>query len=544
MLLIILFLISGCSNIYDKYNPNPKPINEKFFNDIYEPEEDIPVYRDYTIKKKPVKNISKKFYKKVSLTLTKDTDVKDALRKIADKIGINIRISNNVTETITFTARKEEFIEVIKDLADILGLVYKIKNDKIYIYKDENCFKTYDVHFLNLSREINSSIATTSNVLSSDEQNQQNEIEHNGSSSVVSSNSVNNFWSELESNISAMIGNTGTFTIHKQAGLISINTTHHVHKKIKKYLDKLKEACSSQVMIEAKILEVSLNKEFRTGINWLSLKKNLVVGIPTGSSINKSSAFDINQGSSDLFTIGARGRSLETILHFIEKFGSIRTLSNPRITIMNNQTGILKVARQEVYFNLRYDNRYQNTITGNNRESIYSNIKTVPVGLVFSVHPVINMHDGTVTLTIRPTISRISEYKDDPSVAFMESAKINNTNNKELVVGNKVPVIEVREMDSVMTVKSGDVVVLGGLMSESAIESYSGAPLTNRLLISDLTNSKQKENKITEIVIFIRVRILNDINYIHKKDKSVYNKFVADNRPIKFIDNKNATKKL
>lgn len=554
-LIIILFmLLNGCSTIYDKTAPNPKQMKEDAFKDIYFPEVDDDVNDfQYKEKKKEKPPINKNFYKKVSINVSKNTDISEAILKLAKTLKINVKIEGGIKGGVVFSASGEEFLSVIKDLSSMLGWWYTIKDNGLIIKNDAKYFKNYHVPFLNISREMNSSISTNNNLLSSNDISDQkttSDIESNGSSSVVSTSSTDNFWSELEINLKALLSPDGEITIHKQAGVIAINANHAVHKRIKKYLKLLKRNCNAQVVIEAKILEVNLSKDFMSGINWSSLRKHFVLGVPMGDSLNQEAGFDSSTGSANLFTIGSNNprHTVSTILHMIEKFGSIRTLSNPRITIMNNQTGIIKVAKQEVYFNLRYDNRYQNTLTGSNRESIYSNIKTVPVGLVFSVHPVVNMETGEITLMLRPTISKITKYKDDPSVSFLKANILKNTLAEGEVIApnisNMVPVVEIREMDSVLTVKSGEIVVMGGLMSESSNILKSGLPHVSSInLLGDVFSANGEENSVSEIVIFLRARIVNNSrNTVSRKDKSLYNRIAVDNRPLVFENGKNAQK--
>lgn len=545
-LIFICLLITSCSTLYDQDNPNPKPIKEEQMEEMYLPEIDefMPVAED-TIKQKSEARIPDIFRKKVSIDISENADLKQALLKVARSLGINLRMSATVKERMAFHATNESFIDVINDLSSIFGWRYKIEGNRIFVDDDKPYFKLYEVHFLNISRDLSSSISTNSRVLSSveDGASADSVSEANGSSSVVNTNSNGNFWVELEANLKEILSDKGSMTIHKQAGIISVTAPHSVHKLVGAYLDKLKETCAAQVVIEAKIVEVSLNKEFRGGINWSSLRENFILGAPMGAAVSSEAAFNPIAGSKDLFTVGINKKKygIAGILHAIEKFGSVRTLSNPRITIMNNQTGIIKVAKQEVYFNLRYDNRYQTNVNGPNRESIYSNIKTVPIGLIFSVHPVINMETGEVILTLRPTISKVSGYREDPSVAFKNiSYSKSNDGEQDTSVSNMVPVVETREMDSVLKVKSGDIVVMGGLMTESTSRTRSGLPHASKVpMFGDVVGANTEENQVSEIIIFLRASIIKSgFSSVLKKDKSIYKKFMIDNRPLEFKNEK------
>lgn len=545
-LILICLLITSCSTLYDQDNPNPKPIKEEQMEEMYLPEIDefTPVLENVPQPKREPK-IPDVFRKKVSIDISENADLKQAISKVARSLGINLRMSATVKVKMAFTARDEPFIDVINDLSRIFGWRYKIEGNRIFVDDDKPYFKLYEVHFLNLSRDLSSSISTNSRVLSSVEDGATADTsEANGSSSVVNTNSNGNFWVELEANLKEILAGQGAMTIHKQAGIISVTAPHSVHKLVGSYLEKLKTTCAAQVVIEAKIVEVSLNKEFRGGINWSSLRENFILGAPMGSAVSNESAFNPIAGSKDLFTIGINKKKygIAGILHAIEKFGSVRTLSNPRITIMNNQTGIIKVAKQEVYFNLRYDNRYQTNVNGPNRESIYSNIKTVPIGLIFSVHPVINMETGEVILTLRPTISKVSGYREDPSVAFknVSYSRASKDGEQDTSVSNMVPVVETREMDSVLKVKSGDIAVMGGLMTESTSRIRSGLPHASKVpMFGDVVGANTEENQVSEIIIFLRASIIKSgHSSVLKKDKSIYKKFMIDNRPLEFKNEK------
>lgn len=545
-LILICLLITSCSTLYDQDNPNPKPIKEEQMEEMYLPEIDefTPVLENVPQPKREPK-IPDVFRKKVSIDISENADLKQAISKVARSLGINLRMSATVKAKMAFTATDELFIDVINDLSRIFGWRYKIEGNRIFVDDDKPYFKLYEVHFLNLSRDLSSSISTNSRVLSSVEDGATADTsEANGSSSVVNTNSNGNFWVELEANLKEILAGQGAMTIHKQAGIISVTAPHSVHKLVGSYLEKLKTTCAAQVVIEAKIVEVSLNKEFRGGINWSSLRENFILGAPMGSAVSNEAAFNPIAGSKDLFTIGINKKKygIAGILHAIEKFGSVRTLSNPRITIMNNQTGIIKVAKQEVYFNLRYDNRYQTNVNGPNRESIYSNIKTVPIGLIFSVHPVINMETGEVILTLRPTISKVSGYREDPSVAFknVSYSRASKDGEQDTSVSNMVPVVETREMDSVLKVKSGDIVVMGGLMTESTSRIRSGLPHASKVpMFGDVVGANTEESQVSEIIIFLRASIIKSgHSSVLNKDKSIYKKFMIDNRPLEFKNEK------
>ncbi len=213
-------------------------------------------------------------------------------------------------------------------------------------------------------------------------------------------------------------------------------------------------------MIEAKIVEVNLNDEFQSGINWASMSGDFFLQGHLGQ-LARPLVFDpkLNRHGHhplrEVFTIGTRGEDLTALASVLSKFGTVRTLSSPRVTVLNNQTSVLKVATNRVFFKVNY---FREIPTDDNPgfERASSQIQTVPIGLVMVVQPSIDVETGRITMTLRPTISRIIGEEEDPAVAIM-------SNNRQVSL---VPEVQVRELDSVLQMESGDTVVMGGLMED------------------------------------------------------------------------------
>ena len=145
----------------------------------------------------------------------------------------------------------------------------------------------------------------------------------------------------------------------------------------------------------------------------------------------------------------------------LEQLGDVKVLSSPKVMAINNQPALLKVVDNFVYFEMQVDS----SISTNAAITTYdTEVKTVPIGFVMSVTPYINEND-VVTLNVRPTISRIIDKVTDPNPEF-----------KRVDVISEVPVIQVREIESVLQINSGDTAVIGGLMQDTVNDSSSGVP--------------------------------------------------------------------
>ncbi len=514
-------LVVGCS-----YNQSKKvisPLNEDDFFKVEELQSDD-FFEDTDEEKasdETLKDIPCQFKQKVSLSFGKKINLEEVIIRLSNMINVNIQINCDINSKVYINVKDQPYINVIKNICDQNNLRYKIENGVIYIDKDVPYTKTYNLQFLNILRKSNSSISTNTDIFSKNSSNNgDNNVSStdNGSSNNVVNSDSSDFWNELENNLKNFV--TSKISIHKQAGLITVKGTSKEHDLVKKYLDKIIKVVNSQVTIEAKILELSLNKEYMHGIDWNFTRK-------LSSSLTQFSPTHDNN-ESGIFAIGIKSKNLNGFIKFIEKFGAVKTLSSPRITVMNNQTAILKVAKQEVYFNLVYNNnsnygynyRLNRDLVGNN-EVFYSNINTVPVGVVLSVHPVIDVDTGRITMTLRPSISKIVGFKFDPSIAMNWNAKRSSLSEPPK---SSVPIVEVREIDSVLNTRSDEVIMLGGLMQDMS-ESNNSDNFFGIVKNSNLQNNLLNRN-LTEIIILLKAKIVkNKKDYVKSKDKKLYKKY-------------------
>jgi len=146
-----------------------------------------------------------------------------------------------------------------------------------------------------------------------------------------------------------------------------------------------------------------------------------------------------------------------------------------------------------------------------------------------TLQPSINLETGEITLMVRPTLSRVTDFVEDPAVAFLASQ--GGTSN----ISNQVPVVEVRELDSILKLKSSQVMIIGGLMEDSSSNSDIGLPGASSVpWFGNLFKSVDKTDQKRELVIFIRATLVGNEGYIPPSDKIIYDKFSDDPRPLRF----------
>ena len=285
--------------------------------------------------------------------------------------------------------------------------------------------------------------------------------------------------------------------INPESGLLSVRATGRQHEKIQEFLDIVLSSARRQVLIEATVIEVRLSDDYQQGINWtrlgsggLNLTQGRIGTMPSGVAVGSTPGiFTLNYLNPD----SALG-NISTAVQLLESFGKVKVLSSPKISVLNNQTAMLKVVDNNVFFTIRVTPAVVGTNGVIATPATYeSRLETVPVGFVMSVTPQIADTDE-VTLNVRPTITRIVGFEQDPNPALAA----------ENVV-SRVPVIQAREVESVLKVFSGDIAMLGGLMQDSADNTRDGIPLVSRVpLVGNLFSYRNEASSKTELVIFIR----------------------------------------
>lgn len=314
-----------------------------------------------------------------------------------------------------------------------------------------------------------------------------------------------------------------------EAGIIMVRATGRQHEKVREFVDRVMSSARKQVLIEATIVEVALNQNFQKGIDWQYLQSNnpqIVVGQgPTTQAIDAvTGALMPVAGpaivAGQLFTAAFRKGGFTSTLKLLETFGTIKVVSSPKLSVLNNQTAILKVVDNLVYFTVRA-NVSQSQFNVVN--TFTSTPNTVSVGFVMSVTPQIG-DDESVLLNLRPTISRtIGPGKQDPNPQLVNVVSI-------------IPEIQTREMESLIRVNNGDIAVMGGLMQDDVDNRNATVPGAASLpLVGYLFQQRNETARKTELVVFVRPVVINeaslDGDYKHLRESLPKENFLFKPRP-------------
>lgn len=485
-----------------------------------------------------------------------NVNVQDLLFALARDAKLNVDIHPAITGTVTMNVRDQTLTEILDRVARQVDLRYEIQGRNLSILPDTPYLKNYRVDYPNIQRDSSNAISTSTNVASTGggPGGSGGGGGSNASTSEITSKSNNRFWETLVANVRDMMRETdkiipgadsgagagaaaspastapvtagaanttpaaaasrSTFReaasvmANPESGYITVRATQVQHERVREFLDRVMRSARRQVLIEATIVEVDLSNRFQQGINWSLLKPNGTAfdsqmtispqgassGFQTGGTVSSLTSLTLN-GPSFI-----NGYDITAMLSMLESFGTLRVLSSPKISVLNNQSSVLKVVDNKVYFTIDVTPGTPASPGVAATAATYTTtINTVPIGFLMTVVPQIS-ETSEVILNLRPTISRITGYAIDPNPVLAQNQ-----------LTNRIPEVQTREMESVLRVQSGGVAILGGLMQDSRNNNSDEVPGLNRLpVFGNLFKYRDEGSKKTELVIFLRPTVLTD----------------------------------
>jgi general secretion pathway protein D len=446
------------------------------------------------------------------------TPVEQVLTALARDQRIGLELRPGVEGLVSLSIFNRPLPELIERLCDQADLRCEFDGKHLAVMPDTPFLRAYRVDYVNLARDMNGTIATSTQIATSssavDARGSSSGTAGNASLTQISVKATNHFWETLENNIRALLkehersirkpqceaarrlkpaieascesgadaGESASVISNRETGALMVFANASQHRKLAEFIDLVQGAAQRQVMIEATIVEVTLADGYRQGIDWNRL------GVPF-ISMNPRSASGAMQPS-----VSYLSNQLDVRLDWLETFGTVKVLSSPKLSVLNNQTAILKVVEEIVYFLVdasvtEYGNSDRLRITATTKP------QSVSVGLVMTITPQIG-RDGAIILGVRPTISSISGFKDDPNPSLGS-------------IPNRVPQIRTREMESVLRLADGEIAVLGGLMEDKLDTDTNRIPLLGAIpLLGELFTRRENSTRRSELVIFLRPRLI------------------------------------
>ncbi len=511
----LMFVLAGCAQI----EPVPFEQSTGHIQSEALPQADVPI--PDLVEQVPVLPAPSTKPEQLRFTVVVDeTPVKEVLFALVRDHKLNIDIHPAIEGIVTLNVVEQTLIQILKRISKQVPLRYEFDDHNLFIMPDAPFFKTYKVDYVNLSREVSSENEVSTQIESASGGGDVSSGGGSGSGgggggsssgggsnnsrTEIATESNHHFWARLVSNIAAVIGDaisavgtgseisaTANVIPSPETGLLTVKATSAQHEQVQHLLDQILASAKRQVLIQITIVEVNLSDQYQAGIDWSLFSKLLDVTSATAAGVSS-----LNAAASAFVVSNARQNDdVSATVTLLSEFGQTNILSSPQIMVLNNQTALLKVVDNFVYFEFTGGNT-TSTSTSTVSQSLRARPRTVPIGISMSVTPQIDAN-GTVILNVRPTISTLTGTVNDPTLSTG-------------AIQNAVPLIAVREMESVLRMVDGEIGVLGGLMTNASRESDAGLPGLKKVdFWGNLFKTTAKEYAKNELVIFIKPTIIN-----------------------------------
>ncbi len=439
----------------------------------------------------------------------RNADIREVLLAFAKKEDKNIIIDPDVSGTVTVDIKQLTFREILDLILPPLHLAYQIKEGRfVRIYKQKPVGRLFIFNYVISDREGTSTLSASTG-------SENNNSGSSGGSGGVSSgggggggsgssNSESTLdtkedfkaWDDLKAGVKGLLSPDGKVIVNKTANSLYVIDYPYQLKLVSQYLQSIQAVMHREVMIEAEILEVYLKDQYEMGIDWNSINALLPNGYH-GTLTGGASVVQTLSPNNARFQIGISNNKFSTLIDALGTQGDINVLSKPRIATLNNQKAIIKMGRDDVFWQVTVDTDLQ---TGIKTET--TSAQTVTEGVILSVTPQID-DQGNVMMNIQPTVTE----------------KVGESESR---YGDTAPIMDIRETNTIVRVKSGQTIVIAGLMRTKTDEEVEQVPLLGDIpILGTLFRHTKQEARKTELVILLKPTILTPsaISRIAKKDR-------------------------
>ena len=428
----------------------------------------------------------------ISLSL-KGVTLSEALQVVQDIYGYEISREGRILRVYPAGLRTETF-PVNYLYMERIGLsLTSVSSGRISDNNNNNSNNNLNNNGLN-----NGNNSNFSNNRSNNNGNDQNSNNTNGT--FISSRTKTDFWGELQKTLESILGSSGdgrSVVVTPQAGLVTVRANPDELRQIRSFLSTAESHLQRQVILEAKILEVTLSDGYQQGIQWQDVLGSTLADGNTKVNFGTSEGSfgdQITEAIGGVTSLSLKGTDFTAMITLLDTQGDVDVLSSPRVTASNNQKAVIKVGRDEYFVT-----DVSSTTVASTTPVTSPEVELTPFfsGIALDVTPQIDK-DGSVLLHVHPSVTDVKEQK--------KSIKISDS-SLDLPLAQS----EIRESDTVIKALSGDVVVIGGLMKSENTEVVSKVPLLGDIpFIGEAFTNRSKLKRKTELVILLKPTVVVD----------------------------------
>jgi MSHA biogenesis protein MshL len=446
----------------------------------------------------------------------KQIDAASFFAGIVKDTPYSVAVHPEVMGTISLNLKQVALDDVFALVSEMYGYQIERKQNIYRVYPAGMRTETFAVNYLLMKRDGTTQTSITSGGVSQQQGNNSSNSQNNFSGNSSRSNNNNNnlngnnnangtnistrtetdFWTELLSTLKTMIGTDAgkSVMVTPQAGLVTVRAMPDEIRAIKRFLQVSEEIIQRQVILEARIIEVSLSDGYQQGINWSQILANVGSTEFQYSTSGGSIGDNISAAIGNITSLSFINKDFSGVLSLLSTQGNVQVLSSPRVTAVNNQKAVIKVGDDEYFVT---DVSSQSTISSSTT-SVVPNIELTPFfsGIALDVTPQIDK-DGVVLLHVHPSV-----------IETQEQEKIVTLNQEQYIL--PLAQSNIRESDTIIRARSGEIVVIGGLMQSMIADSESQTPLLGDIpILGNLFKSKKQTEVKKELVILLKPTVVD-----------------------------------
>ncbi len=427
-------------------------------------------------------------------------NIGQVLLALSRQVPYNIVVEPDVTGMVTIDLKGVTLIEALDTLTSLLELKYEIRGKNIIVSIPKMKTRIFPLNYINVARTGSSNLTATTGV--SGDSGGGGGTSDGGDVSIENTSEFMDIWTEIEEGLAIMVSEEGKVVLNKLANMIMVTDFPKNLESIAEFLEMIEGSSHRQVMIEAKIIEVILDEDYKMGLDWSALHNvggHALGNLTGGRVVSQSLAPDTSN-----FSFGVTSFDLTALIDAMSSQGETHILSSPKISTLNNQKAVIKAARDEVFFDPNF------TITpvlGGATTSVLSSVeaRTISIGVVLDVTPQISSN-GYIIMNIHPSVT--------------ELVRIDSFSSGGSVIAT-APVINIRETDTVVRVRDGQTIIIAGMMSEKKSETVTKSPLLGSIPgLGALFRKTDQQLDKTELVILLTPTIMTGrrIDYLTREE--------------------------
>ncbi len=439
----------------------------------------------------------------------------------------------DVTGTLTLNLKNVTVPEAMEAVRALYGYEYEVQGKRIIVPSPALQTRIYQLNSLAMQRKGMSDMRVLSGSVNAS--GGSGGTSSGGGSQSLETSSVqtstdSKYWEEVSASLTTLVGESGSVMVSPQSGIIIVKAAPANLFMVEKYLRASELVSARQVMLEAKILDVQLSDGYQSGINWATLQRGgkLAIGTnglnPDGSAFNQNKtvtemlAGAIPGPAGSLFGLAFDDGDFGAVINLIKSQGTVHVLSSPRIATLNNQKAVLKVGTDDFFVTEVTAGTPASGDTAATAPSVV--VQPFFSGIALDVTPQID-DKGNITLHVRPSVSNVTEK--------VKTVQLGSSyGNLVLPLASS----SISETDSVVRLKDGQIVAIGGLMSQSFDNSKNRIPLLGDIpLLGQLFGNTSQASQKRELVVLIKTTLVRDSQDWNQDMTATRRRFEAYEQP-------------